>query len=70
MFKKLSLIALVQALVSCQKESAYVFSYFSRSHQEAGLCLAYSYDGYHWSALNGNKPVLAPTVGKDRLKCT
>lgn len=65
--KKLSLIALVLALVSCQKESAFVFSYFDTIHEEAGLCLAYSYDGYHWTALNDNKPVLAPTVGEDKL---
>ncbi len=65
--KKLSLIALVLALVSCQKESAFVFSYFDTIHEDAGLCLAYSYDGYHWTALNDNKPVLAPTVGEDKL---
>ena len=67
MTRKLFILAAVLAFVSCQKEKAYVFSYFDNVHQAAGLCLAYSYDGYHWTALNGNKPVLAPTVGKDKL---
>ena len=67
MNKKLLIPALLLALVSCQKETAYVFSYFDNVHQGAGLCLAYSFDGYQWTALNDNKPVLAPTVGKDCL---
>lgn len=65
--KKLPLILAFLALVSCQKKSAFVFSYFDTIHEEAGLCLAYSYDGYHWTPLNDNKPVLAPVIGKDRL---
>lgn len=67
MLKKLFLLLPVLALMSCRNDTAYVFSYFDTIHEEAGLCLAYSYDGYHWTALNGNKPVLAPTVGEDRL---
>lgn len=65
--KKLPLAALAIAMVSCQSKTAFVFSYFDTIHEDAGLCLAYSYDGYHWTALNDNKPVLAPTVGEDRL---
>ena len=48
-------------------QKAYVFTYFDGSKQDAGMCLAYSYDGYHWTALNDNKPVLKPEVGKDKL---
>ena len=67
LLKKFPLAALAIMFVSCQSKTAFVFSYFDTIHEEAGLCLAYSYDGYHWTALNDNKPVLAPTVGEDRL---
>lgn len=67
MFKKLSIAFALLTLISCRSESAFVFSYFDTIHEEAGLCLAYSYDGYHWTPLNDNKPVLAPAVGRDRL---
>lgn len=68
MIKKLFFLAtIVLAFASCQKEQAYVFSYFDTIHQGAGLCLAYSLDGYQWTALNDNQPVLAPTVGEDKL---
>ena len=56
-----------------QAEEAYLFSYFSdrefggRSGESAGLHLAYSYDGLKWTALNDDKPLLVPEVGKDRL---
>ena len=65
--KKLFSLAIVLLLISCSSETAFVFSYFDTVHEEAGLCLAYSHDGYNWTALNGNMPVLAPTVGQDRL---
>ena len=61
------ILTAVFTVISCQKEKAYLFSYFDTVHQEAGLCLAYSYDGYHWTALNDNKPILSPTVGNDKL---
>ena len=61
------LTAMALTLVSCKEETAYVFSYFDTIHEAAGLCLAYSYDGYHWRALNGNQPILSPNVGKDKL---
>lgn len=66
----LSLLLCVLFFASCSKraeETAYVFSYFDNTYQGAGLLLAYSYDGYHWTALNGGKPVLKPEVGPDRL---
>ena len=43
----------------------YLFSYFRG--QKDGLHLAYSYDGLKWTALNGNKSLLRPVVGKDSL---
>ena len=52
---------------------AYLFSYFSnkefggRRGEAAGLHLAYSYDGFKWTALNGDRPYLVPEVGKDKL---
>ena len=70
--------ALIVATATCiaaaaQAEEAYLFSYFSdrgfggRSGESAGLHLAYSYDGLKWTALNDDKPLLVPEVGKDRL---
>ena len=70
--------ALIVASATCiasavQAEEAYLFSYFSdrefggRSGESAGLHLAYSYDGLKWTALNDDKPLLVPEVGKDRL---
>ena len=67
MKKILPLILSILALMSCQKETAFLFSYFDTSHEGAGLCLAYSYDGYHWTPLNDNMPVLVPTIGEDKL---
>ncbi len=60
----LALLALVVAGAS-RAEKAYLFSYFIG--QSDGLHLAYSYDGLTWTALNDGKPVLTPTVGKDKL---
>jgi beta-galactosidase len=52
---------------------AYLFTYFSdKSHggrrgEAAGLHVAVSYDGRRWTALNGDRPFLVPTVGRHRL---
>ena len=70
--------ALIIATAACiaaavQAEEAYLFSYFSnkefggRRGEAAGLHLAYSYDGFKWTALNGDRPYLVPEVGKDKL---
>lgn len=48
-------------------QKAYVFTYFDNSNESAGMCIAVSYDGYHWTAMNNNKPILHPEVGKDKL---
>ncbi|HEY6187599.1 MAG TPA: glycoside hydrolase family 43 protein [Pyrinomonadaceae bacterium] len=45
---------------------AYLFAYFKGNGQD-GLHLAYSYDGLTWSALNNDRSLLQPVVGKDRL---
>ena len=66
--KKLMLICLSLMLtvgVFAQKQ-AYLFSYFVGDSRD-GLHLAYSYDGLIWTALNDNKSVLTPAVGKDKL---
>jgi hypothetical protein len=44
----------------------YLFSYF-KSNGEDGLHLASSDDGLVWHPLNGDKSLLQPMVGKDRL---
>lgn len=48
-------------------QKAYVFTYFNNSDEKAGMYLAYSYDGYNWTAANDNKPVMKPMVGKDKV---
>ena len=68
-------IALVFAFAfgSVFADDVYLFSYFSnkkyggRSGQSAGLHLAWSEDGKAWTALNGDKPILTPQIGKDKL---
>ena len=48
------------------QEKVYLFSYFM-GNGEDGLHLAYSFDGYKWTALNQNKSLLKPEVGQDKL---
>jgi beta-xylosidase len=47
-------------------EDHYLFSYF-KGNGEDGLHLAHSTDGIRWRALNQDRSLLTPTVGKDRL---
>lgn len=49
-----------------QQDSIYLFSYFKGNGQD-GLHLAYSYDGYKWTALNNDSSFLKPMVAKDKL---
>jgi len=49
-----------------QNEEVFLFSYFM-GNGEDGLHLAYSEDGYRWTALKGNKTFLSPMVGVDKL---
>ena len=65
--KKYFLLSLVAILASFGAEArdVYLFSYFVG--ESDGLHLAYSYDGLKWTALNDGRPMMTPTVGKDRL---
>jgi hypothetical protein len=47
-------------------DNVYAFSYF-KNNGEDGLHLAYSYDGYTWTALRKDSSFLKPTVSKDKL---
>ena len=57
---------LAQNTAPNEKAFVFMFSYF-KGNGEDGLHLAYSYDGYKWIALNNDKAVLKPEVGKDKL---
>ncbi|HEX8142434.1 MAG TPA: glycoside hydrolase family 43 protein [Pyrinomonadaceae bacterium] len=45
---------------------AYIFTYF-KGNGEDGLHLAYSTDGLTWRALNNDRSLLQPAVGRDKL---
>ncbi|HJT74683.1 MAG TPA: hypothetical protein VJ720_11705, partial [Chitinophaga sp.] len=47
-------------------QNVYVFAYF-KGNGEDGLHLAYSRDGYKWTALKNDSSFLTPTVSKDKL---
>lgn len=67
--KKVSLlvIVLMQMLgLYAQSDSMYMFAYFKNNGQD-GLHLAYSNDGFKWSALKNDSSFLNPTVAKDKL---
>jgi len=49
-----------------QADSVFVFSYFNNNGKD-GLHLAYSTDGYTWTALNNDKSFLKPVLSKDSL---
>lgn len=46
--------------------TVYAFSYF-KNNGEDGLHLAYSYDGYKWTALKNDQSFLRPVLSKDSL---
>ena len=50
------------ALLPLATSPVYLFAYF-KGNGEDGLHLAWSRDGLHWAALNGDRPFLAPQVG-------
>lgn len=54
------------AVAATGEDRVYLMSYF-RTEAEA-LHLAYSPDGYHWTALNGNQPVLESSVGSHSIR--
>jgi len=67
--KKIILAAVTTLFVQLafsQAAPVYMFSYFKDNGQD-GLHLAYSMDGYKWTALNNDSSVLQPAVAKDKL---
>jgi predicted GH43/DUF377 family glycosyl hydrolase len=52
--------------IHAQNEKVYVFSYFKNNGKD-GLHLAYSNDGYQWTALNKDQSLLLPILSKDSL---
>jgi predicted GH43/DUF377 family glycosyl hydrolase len=66
--KNLILIFVLVGLVAgCSNEpDVYMFSYFQRNGED-GLHLAYSEDGFNWTALNKNISFLKPEAGQDKL---
>lgn len=68
--KKTALLALLAAVslsaaAQPQPGKAYLFSYFAG--EDAGLLMAYSYDGLSWKDLSGGKPMMKPVLGPDQL---
>lgn len=51
---------------NAQNEKVYMFSYFKNNGKD-GLHLAYSNDGYQWTALNKDQSLLQPILSKDSL---
>lgn len=63
------LFIIALGLEQCQSRAGstyYIFSYF-KGNGEDGLHLAFSTDGFTWSALKGDASFLTPRVGQDRL---
>ncbi len=61
--------AAVLMLAGCSRPEpadAYLFSYFNGNGD--GLHLAYSYDGLHWQAMNGDRPLIAPLIGNQLMR--
>jgi hypothetical protein len=46
-----------------QTDSVLLFSYFNNNGKD-GLHLAYSNDGYKWTALNNDRSLLLPVLAK------
>jgi len=55
-----------QIITNAQKKEVFIFCYFKGKSND-GLHLAYSIDGYKWTALNNDKSFLKPTAGNDKL---
>jgi hypothetical protein len=49
-----------------QQENVYMFSYFKNNGKD-GLHLAYSYNGYRFTAINNDSSFLKPVLSKDSL---
>ena len=57
---------LVLFLCAQDPDSVFMFSYFNNNGKD-GLHLAYSNDGFNWTALNNDKSFLTPVLSKDSL---
>lgn len=67
MFLRLSfLLMMFGCTAMAQQQDVYLFSYF-KNNGEDGLHLAFSEDGYKWTALNNDSSFLKPTAGFDKL---
>lgn len=67
MMKIIAFLAALVIFANLQAQpSVYLFAYFKDNGQD-GLHLASSRDGLEWKALNDDRPVLAPAVGRDKL---
>lgn len=59
-------LLLMQFAVAQQSDPVYMFCYF-RNNGKDGLHLAYSKDGYQWTALHNDSSLLKPMVANDQL---
>jgi Glycosyl hydrolases family 43 len=57
---------LAPVLSAQQTDEVFMFSYFKNNGQD-GLHLAYSYDGFEWTALKNDQSFLQPVLSKDSL---
>ncbi len=62
----LGAVCVLGAALRAAEETAYLFTYFT-GNGEDGLHLAWSEDGYRWTALDGGASFLRPQIGKDKL---
>lgn len=62
----LLLLLLLMAGGPVMSQAPYLFSYFTDNGQD-GLHLAYSSDGYRWTALQDGKSYLRPELGQEKL---
>jgi sucrose-6-phosphate hydrolase SacC (GH32 family) len=62
----IAFLLVISTLTSAQSEKVYLFSYFT-GNGEDGLHLAYSHDGFTFTALNNGKSFLKPVVGTSKL---
>jgi len=65
LFTAISLSCYVE-VVAQDNNPVYLFSYFNNNGKD-GLHLAYSTDGYQWTALNNDSSILKPMVANDKL---
>src|SRR5690606_8961367 len=60
------IVVLSLPVAKAQDDEVYMFSYFKQNGED-GLHLAYSKDGYRFTALNNDSSFLKPQAGKDKL---